>query len=295
MSRNEKNPKEEFSSLSPKELEYIRYLRDRKGVCPDDRALTAYGHDQLNGSEMTHLQEHVSVCGICQATLRIMREDENPEGTTAPEVTGDWSAIERKLDQRFAAFLRQREKPSPPNAVFQSGFIAGLKRLVLSPVLAYILVIAMMYPAYRGLFQKKPVEPGEKPEPIPIHEVTPPTRPGIVSTPQLSLEPQTRGGGGGDDTLSLRKTDAYFTISFFVPLRKSRDLQYDVQIKSRSGAVISEEKSATSFDGLGNFILLCPSELFREGRYSLHVLERQVSTGASKREFRFDFRLAYAQ
>jgi hypothetical protein len=75
---------------------------------------------------------------------------------------------------------------------------------------------------------------------------------------------------GGVTPLGLKSSSRYVILSFFVDIRL--DLRYEAVLDG------GEEKSITSYDGLGNFNLVVNRQLLSPGRHVLTVREANLRT-----------------
>lgn len=90
--------KEEFN-LS--EEEFINYLRQRKGLCPEEEVLVAYSEGGLSADKANEVADHVQICLGCQDTLRILDLEKSEDLPEPP----DWPEIEKRTRSRFMAYL----------------------------------------------------------------------------------------------------------------------------------------------------------------------------------------------
>jgi hypothetical protein len=110
--------------------------------------------------ETEQVQAHVQLCGSCQVAIEMLERFEQCLAGELPEPP-DWPKVERRSRKRFYAFL-ESQKPSPPGPSFwetlRGVFSWETLKIVFSPPgLAYLLVLALAYPAYLGLFRKPEV------------------------------------------------------------------------------------------------------------------------------------------
>lgn len=229
----------------------LRAVGRAKGECPSTELLAKFLGGDLAGEDSARITGHLASCGICDSLVERMRRFDDPEA---------WQEADQRLAQRFDRFLgRQRY-----------WVFSVLSR----PWLAYAMVLLLAYPAYRGLV-RRPIEPKGAPTPS-----SGPT--GLESAKVLQLD-ATRSAGGSE--VALTEQDKVFILSFFVPIRNG--LRYSAEIVDPAGRVIAAQPEIASYDGKGNFYLVCDRQSFPSGQYVLTVKE----SGGANREFRFLFAL----
>lgn len=280
----------EWESQSEREQELINYLRTERGPCPDDETLIGFHEGQLPPGEVERIRVHVGLCGSCQVAMETLDRFDQCQAGELPEAP-DWPVVERRSRDRFAAFLKSqrvdaRERPS---------FWEKLRAVVLQPVrrvsvaqaVAYLLVLALAYPAYRGLFGKPEVVTRVGPE-KPIVELEKPSF-AIVALKTFELRLPERAPRQEPSVLQLNPDEPLVGLSFFVPISERPEFVYDVEIRDGRGQVVAAEKAVRSQDEFGNFLLVCRRDLFSLGEYELHVSEENKTTQAVRREFSFSF------
>jgi hypothetical protein len=131
-----------------------------------------------------------------------------------------------------------------------------------------------MYPAYRGLV----------PGPVKNEASTAPASRllGLESAKILQLN-ATRSESV--NAIAPTERDKVFILSFFVPVRIGP--RYSAAIVDGFGKIILEQANMSSYDGQGNFYLVCDRRSFTGGRHVLVVKE----SGGDSREFQFPFAL----
>jgi hypothetical protein len=233
----------------PAEIERaFRVLRDRRGPCPESEALLRFHAGEMAEEEAARLREHARGCGFCQAALAALRRFDEAAATPFPDSSGAVSSLE-------------------PRRPFW--------RLLFSPALAYALVLALLYPAYLGLFSQ-PEDPVER-------IVLRPPPPELASARVFDLR-QVRAAG--ESEVVLQPDEQMFILSFWVPVRPGR--RYEAKIAGNTVARLRER------DQQGNFALVCERRVFEApGRYVLVVSETEAATGRQEREFRFAFDLRF--
>jgi putative zinc finger protein len=228
----------------------LRAVGRTKGECPSTELLAKFLEGDLAGEDSAEITSHLASCGICDSLVERMRRFDDPEA---------WQEADRRLAQRFDRFL-SRQRP-----------------LVLSilsgPWLAYAMALLLIYPAYRGLVRRPIEQRGAPPSSGPA---------GLASAKVLQLD-ATRSAGGSE--VALTERDKVFILAFFVPIRNG--LRYSAEIVNPAGRIIAAQPEIASYDGRGNFYLVCARQQFISGQYVLTVKE----SGGANREFRFQFGL----
>jgi hypothetical protein len=199
-----------------------------------------------------------------------------PRGIVYPErELSESIPVKKPVAGRLATFLNQ----------------AGA--FFLKPVLAYMLVLCLIYPAYRGLFLKPQViteivkvkEPVEVPKRIDA----------IGTTQEVRWTASNTRAGEAEKEIVLSKGETYITLSFFVAIQTDPNLRYDAEIRDEQGSLVAEQKGITSRDRLGNFSLVCSKQLFKEdGHYVLNVLKVNTATSATEPGPHFRFKIVHS-
>lgn len=162
-----------------------------------------------------------------------------------------------------------------------------LRAMIAHPALAYLLVLVLLYPAYRGLFRKPEVVT------VPVKEIVEVEKPTPGATfLTFKLEEPVRGAGQRLTTVRLAPDEKFFALSFFVPISSRPEFVYEVEVRDSQERVVMADKQARAQDSLGNFSLMCPRDLFSSGKYELRVKEVNKTTQAVRGEFKFSFVVA---
>ncbi|MCI0617113.1 hypothetical protein L0244_29400, partial [bacterium] len=91
---------------------YMNEISER-GECPSSDDLIRYQRSEISTEEILRIKQHIDACGMCDyIIIQLSEVDSGPE-------------------------TRWHE---------------SLKRFLLNPALAYAIALALLYPAYRGLF-----------------------------------------------------------------------------------------------------------------------------------------------
>lgn len=275
----------EWEALSEQEQDFINYLRTKRGPCPDDETLITYHEGGLPADQAEEVEAHVHLCGTCQVAMRMLERFDECWAGELPEPP-DWPEIQQRSRERFYAFLERQKRPqvSSPKRL---SFWGKLRGVVLQPAFAYLLLAALVYPAYRGLVGRpqiieKPVKEKE------IVEVEKPAF-DIAAPTTFELRSPERAPSQGPSIVRLRPDEPFFALSFFVPISERSEFVYDLEIRDGQGRVVAAEKAARPQDELGNFLLVCRRDLFSPGRYELRVREVIKTTQAVRRRFSFSF------
>jgi hypothetical protein len=167
--------------------------------CPAAEDLIRYQRREFSTEQMLRIKKHVDICGSCDCVLVQLSEiDSGPEA--------NWKE--------------------------------SLKQLFLHPALAYGIALALLYPAYRGLFQSPPVK----------QQVIDET--GSAMDFDLGHGSITRSTSSGEEiVVALSPTDRFFILTFFVPVRNI--YRYDMEIRNEHGSVVDSEsipKNEYDFD-----------------------------------------------
>lgn len=168
-----------------------------------------------------------------------------------------------------------------------------LGKIFWQPALAYSLALCLAYPAYRGLVQKPQIITKIETQTVPAP--APPSDAFIGATRDFALASRTRDDRAGERTVALAPGDAFFTLSFFIPIQSDSRRRYDVDIRDARGALIAERQDVASRDGLGNFSLVCPRTLFKDGSYILNVRRMDRTRLTVEREDHFRFNVTHSE
>ena len=229
----------------------LRAVAKTKGECPNAERLAKFLSGELAEEDSEKITRHVAACGVCDSLLERMRWFDDPEA---------WREVDNRLTERFHSFLGRQRR-----SVFS---------VLRHAWLAYLIVLLLIYPAYRGLV---PAPAKNEASTAPASRV-----PGLESAKILQLD-ATRSEGVS--AIAPTERDKVFILSFFLPIRTG--LRYSAAIVDGFNKIIAAQPEISSYDGQGNFYLVCDRHVFTGGRYVLIVKE----SGGDSREFRFPFTL----
>lgn len=220
---------------------YMKKISGR-GECPASDDLIRYQRREVSTEEMLRIKQHIDACGLCDCAL-----------------------------------VQLSELDSVPKTKWKE----SLKRFLLHPALAYAIVLALLYPAYRGLFHSGPA-------PQQIVNGT-----GSAMDFDLGQGSVTRSKRSGEEAVVLLSpTERFFILTFFVPVRSI--YRYEMEIRNEQGILI-DSKVIRSRDSIGNFSIVAATSLFPDGLYSLTIQEIESATGALRNEHYFQFRVTRQQ
>jgi hypothetical protein len=261
----------------------FRVIRQGKGQCPDTETLAGFLDGRLGEAEANKVKLHLGSCGVCDLVLEKMKafeaevtaSDDKPLGLRAYAV-----------ENRLRAALKQRAGQANMSRVAGGWWtVAGMYHLIgvlvwylKSPVVAYVLVLVLAYPAYRGLrfHVQAPAPPSaavERPT------AAQPTQPGMIPAKLLELR-QTRSALDHGSAVNLTHTDREFVLAFFVPARKG--FSYRAEVLDIKLSVIVAQ-TALSGNEQGDFQLICDRKRFVPGTYALKVFESPAGLPASEK------------
>lgn len=206
--------------------DFQNLARDR-GPCISEEMLALLAERKLPPGLAREAERHVTVCGICE--LRLM----NIEGSLEP------------LRGRFPAFFR---------------------RFFWNPALAYVLVLLLAIPAYRGLWPDR----GQPRKSSPIQPLQ-----------VLNLNRER-----GETASAATASGEYFALEFWIPEVPGR--AFEASIETAAGLTINRVSALNSSGGQGNFRLLCRRTDFPNGSYRLIVKD---ANDASAKSHVFPFEL----
>ncbi len=146
-----------------------------------------------------------------------------------------------------------------------------LRRFFLGPAFAYLLALLLIYPAYLGLKWLGEDRPA-------------------ASTLQIIELQQAERTAGPSLQVKLEPGARSFALSFFIPIEPGLERRYELALFDASGRLVASVKGVRSWDGLGNFLLLCDTNQFPPGNYRL-VVKEEEKEGPGRAEFTFPFSL----
>jgi hypothetical protein len=168
----------------------------------------------------------------------------------------------------------------------------GLPRLVLSAAAAYALALVVAAPVYFALLPRTE----ERHALVSAPASAPPALPALGSARRLELGGGPTRAAGGGMALVLAPGDAFVVLSFLVPIRSAPGVSYAATLEDGGGRVIVAGQPVHSVDPLGNFELVCRSDLFSSGDYRLTILETPPARVSSPTPpYRFSFHVSRAQ
>jgi len=235
----------------------LREMMAERGDCPGSEKLIAFHDRLLPAEEILQVRQHVEMCGLC--------------------------------DSRIAAMARFDSVTKPTE---EKDRLMIVRRFFLSPALAYLFVLALIYPAYRGIFQepevKEKIVTRTKTIPMPVEAV--------AAARDFSLGEATRQRSGGVESIpiiELSPQEKFFILSFFLPVHPSH--QYEMEITDDKGGVLTSADRIMSRDALGNFSIVASSKLFPDNLYTLKVLESEEGSGRLIDTYSFPFQVTHRQ
>jgi hypothetical protein len=216
------------------------------------------------------------------------------------EHTGGAPRVERgpdEFEKRLLTMLDSGEIHFPKGAVRPAAealtptgvleWLRGLRprfpRLLLSAVLAYAVALVVSAPVYLALLP---------PGPAPAVAAPPATLPAAGSARRLDLQAGPTRASGIGNRLALSPRDVYVVLSFLVPLRDGGGASYAAVLEDGGGRVVVGPQPVQSLDELGNFVLVCRSEVFSPGEYRLTIHESSRAGGPSSPAHRFSFQVS---
>ena len=260
----------------------VRTIVQGKGECPDAETLAGFLDGRLGEAEANKVKLHIGSCGVCDLVLEKMKafeaevtaSDDRPLGLRAYAVE---NRLRAALKQRAGQGNMSRVVGGWWTAAGMYHFIGVLVWYLKSPVVAYVLVLVLAYPAYRGLrfHVQAPAPPSaavERPT------AAQPTQPGMIPAKLLELG-QTRRAIDQALTINLTHTDREFVLAFFVPARKGFSYRAEA-LHIKLGVIVAE--TALSGNEQGDFQLICDRRRFVPGTYTLKVFETRAGFPGSE-------------
>ena len=197
------------------------------------RLIHAYELGLLSDEESERFELHLMQCEYCVSQIE------------SSAFKSDWLRSDRQIRNELQNLARHPtgEVRWPEKL---RGYLWPKVPLPLRPALLLLLVLLLIYPAYRGLRQQ---DSGE-----------------IISLTEIGLV-QSRGASAEAATLSAGKSAVLtFAYSRFQP-----GAEVTVQIVDESGRVVYENSAFDGFDRFQTARLLLPGDLLQPGEYRLQV------------------------
>jgi hypothetical protein len=136
-----------------------------------------------------------------------------------------------------------------------------------SPAVAYLLLLAFAYPAYRGV------------------SMSPAGGPHVLDAPR-GLDTGARAAG---EAVVSMGDDGAAVLTVFVPVDDR--YRYRLEIRDRGGDVLFVDDDVRSFDGVGTLAVFLPRGFLGEGAYEVRVVELERGDPPNEIQvFRFPFR-----
>jgi hypothetical protein len=226
-------------------------MRDARGACPAPETLASYLRDSLAANERERVERHIAGCGLCDCLLEKLQSFEAP---SPAEIPVNWPPAERRMRRRVFA---------------QAGtWWRGMLQFLAKPVLGYGVAVVALGWAYWSF----PEHRLEAPAPPPA---APPAALERVRSIDLNVK------RGATSKSAADADEQRILLSFFVPVRPG--FRYRAAI-DRGDAV-----DIASYDGIGNFHLLCNGAQVRPGKHLLTVTEINPATAKTERSVDFEF------
>jgi len=261
----------------------VRTIRQGKGECPDAETLAGFLDGRLGEAEANKVKLHLGSCGVCDLVLEKMKAFE-AEVTKGDEKRLGWRAY--AVENRVRAALKQRAGQANTSeaagrwwttaAVYR--FIDILVGYLKSPVVAYVLILLLAYPAYRGLRLRVHV-PAPPSAAVQRPTAAPSAQRGMVPAKLLELG-EARSATDQTLAVNLTPTDSEFVLAFFAPTRKGFSYRAEA-LDSKRNVIVAE--TALSGNGEGDFQLICDRSRFVPGTYMLKVFETRAGFPGSEK------------
>ena len=212
---------------------------------PDSEKLILFAESRqlLPEKEIIEIGNHLQNCKTCSEELNILQK------------------VNSSNDNRKGFF--QGIIPSFINN-FNSTFF-------LRPVFTYSIIILMLYPAWKGIFNTKT----DSPTPVSIQKH------------YTLVDPGQRSGSGADFKLILKPSEK-FTLSAVVPVNLDK-YQYTAVVKNNENESLWSNSNIKPVNDYGLFMIVFTGRFFDEDSYTLQIIENNPETGNIEEEYRFPF------
>lgn len=206
--------------------------------------LHAYELKLLSEEDVHRFETHLIHCEYCFAKV----QEFGPYATalhTGPEAQEAMQGFGKQTDE------------SPGRVGWRD--LWSTRPVLLSPALLAIVILALLYPAYLGLFESASVP--------------------VQSLQAIRLVPDR----SGNNRIDVQK-DVVIT---FVFEDAEPDRKYQIQLTDSSGVMLYETDSYTDFDKYGTGVLFVPRTLMSGGEYRLLIVDPASTVRSNTAEYIF--------
>jgi hypothetical protein len=227
--------------------------------CEQRELLLWFAAGTLSGEEAAVAEKALATCERCREAYRLDRllaESARTPALSAEELLDLAASSRQDLshvsegDRAIVSILRAVDAEEAERQASWLGRLRGFtdRTVSLSPAWAYLLVLILAYPAYRGL-----TGPGGGPR--------------LLSQP-VALGDLARAASG---EAGVVRAGADSVVTIFVPVDPA--YRYALAIEDASGRVVYREDHASPFDRIGTFAILLPEGSLPPGTYEILVDE----------------------
>jgi len=243
------------------EMDHIKWISE--GLYPvtgetfsghiNSQLLTIYSESkkELKNDEIKRIEDHLSICRQCQHEWEILNK------------------VNESLDESEKVPLLQ---------VIIDKIMTFLTKPIVKPVYAYVLILALLYPAWLGLFKK---DAGQKrlDEPVNIRQL------------YILEQSGQRALGEQVNEIVLADPSGIFAFSFVLPVKNQEDNVYQATISNDQNDIVWYNENLGFIDPYGTIIIVCPQKYFDEGNYFLMVTEKPRQTKEVNNKYMFNFKV----
>jgi hypothetical protein len=281
-------------------------MNDQTQICGDGALLLWYAAGALDPEESSQVARHVKECSRCEQLVReneeltrLYRAIPQPEAQHLSSqdlvrLAESWAGASNLVAERehvagceecrsIVSTVQQVNRELESRGLAErlgsafrrlhSGWTAAAKNLspwLASPLPAYLLMLALIYPAYLGL-----TGVAQRVE-----------APALLSPPLPIVSEVERGPG--ESRILLSPQDGHTVLTFFVPISDAR-YRYQIELTDQDGRTLLLDPEAESYDGLGTFALTLPDGSLEPGDYRLAIEEWDRESGEIANVFQFPF------
>lgn len=251
-----------------------RYVRPTEHVSSEKLVVFSENPKELTEQQVQMINEHLEICDSCSKELSILKGVAKCEVPDAPTHEPGHVFIKPKMSL-------------PRRLRGQLGRIwPKITWLVAKPAFAYVLVLLLAYPAYRGL-QEFGFLPGER-------------VPRVIDSRSFWLAErlETKRTPGSRNLVEIQKETELVILNFYIPIYGCPNCRYDLElrigcpsasVKDMNDYVVWSAQDYKGFDDEGNFSLSIEAESLITGPYNIEAIQINPEDASKRQTYTFFF------